>query len=126
MTLPITNPDMTRFFFTIEEAVKLIYRCLDAPAGVIVSQAMKSVTLGDLAEVMRGDSEIENVGERPGEKHHELLLTEEERQKSAFDDGLFFYSPQGENVLPTVKEYSSETAVRMTQDELRQVLKEYL
>lgn len=127
-TLPITNPDMTRFFFTLEEAVELIEYCLSAPENVIVSKAMGGVTLMQLAEVMKGGSEIEIVGERPGEKHHEMLLSEDEIKKSYKDSGMWIFNPSATPVENSEypNGYSSQNAYRMSNEEIASMIKEFI
>lgn len=128
LSLPITNPDMTRFFFTLDEAVDLILYCLNADSGLIISKAMKGVTLAKLAEVMKGNSVVEIVGERPGEKHDEMLLSSDEIMRSYEDSGMLVYNP---SLSPSLNAnyphgYSSKDAEEMTEDELKNILKEYL
>lgn len=126
LTLPITNPDMTRFFFTIDEAVGLIYTCLESDAGLIVSKAMKGVTLGVLAEVMRGNSGIEFVGERPGEKCDEFLLSADEMSRTKLEGDMLIYDPSALANREVEHGYSSQSAEVITENELRIILKEYL
>jgi len=128
LSLPITNPNMTRFFFTIDEAVDLIEYCLKSDAGLIISKAMKGVTLQKLAEVMKGDCVVEIVGERPGEKHDEMLLSADEIMKSHEENGMLVFDP---NKKPSENEkypdgYSSKAATEITEDELKIILKDYL
>ena len=128
LTIPITNPDMTRFFFTLDEAVELIEYCLSAPRNVIVSKAMAGVTLIELANAMKGNSTIEVIGERPGEKHHEMLLSEDEIKRSYKDEKMWIYdpsaSPAENNEYPSG--YSSLNADRMTSEEIITLIKEFI
>ena len=128
LSLPITNADMTRFFFTLDEAVDLILYCLNSESGLIISKAMKGVTLAKLAEAMKGDSDIEIVGERPGEKHDEMLLSPDEIMKSYEDSGMLIFNPSqpSEKNAKYPNGYSSKEAEQMTTEELRSVLKEFL
>ena len=128
LSIPITNPNMTRFFFTIDEAVDLIEYCLKSEAGVIISKAMKGVTLDKLADIMKGNSEIEIVGERPGEKHDEMLLSPDEIMKSHEENGMLVFNP---NISPQLNTkypngYSSKAAEEITKEELKTILKDYL
>ena len=94
--LLLTDPEMTRFFFTVEEAVQTIYDCLDNSSDATpYIPKMRSIRMGDLAEVIADGHEIKIVGRRAGEKGDEAMS----------------------------EEYSSETADRMTQGEIRQELK---
>jgi FlaA1/EpsC-like NDP-sugar epimerase len=128
LTIPITNPDMTRFFFTIEEAVDLIVYCLNSKPGLIISKAMRGVTVGKLAEIMKGECKTEIIGERLGEKHDEMLMTSEEMMKTYEDSGMFVFDPL---TLPKPNEnypngYSSQDAPVITEEQLKIILKEYL
>lgn len=76
--LRVTDPEMTRFFFTAAEALTTLASALVAPAGAIASRKMSSVRLGDLAEAFRPGGAVNVVGAGPFEKRHELLLTAEE------------------------------------------------
>lgn len=86
----ITNAEMTRFFMTIKEAVKLVLEaCGKALGGEIFVLKMPSVRMQDLAEAMielfaplfghsPKEIAIEEIGIRPGERIEEALMTEEE------------------------------------------------
>ena len=82
--LTITNPEMTRFMMTLENAVELVlYAFENGENGDIFVQKAPSSTIGQLADVMKdiykSKSEIKNIGVRHGEKMHETLLSKEER-----------------------------------------------
>jgi len=81
--LTITNPNMTRFLLTLEEAVKLALKCLrsgkDGDLFVIKSPACTIKTLIEALELHFGKKfKKKIIGIRPGEKMHETLLTVEE------------------------------------------------
>lgn len=128
LSLPITNPNMTRFFFTIDEAVDLIEYCLRSDAGLIISKAMRGVTLDRLANIMKGQSIVEVVGERPGEKHDEMLLSSEEMMKSFQENEMFIFDPSStpKDNQKYPNGYSSKIAKEITTEELNNILKEYL
>ena len=82
--LTITNPEMTRFMMTLENAVELVlYAFENGESGDIFVQKAPSSTIGQLADVMKdiykSKSEIKKIGVRHGEKMHETLLSKEER-----------------------------------------------
>ena len=82
--LTITNPEMTRFMMTLENAVELVlYAFENGENGDIFVQKAPSSTIGQLADVMKdiykSKSKIKNIGVRHGEKMHETLLSKEER-----------------------------------------------
>ena len=97
MPLTITNPEMTRFMMTLENAVELVlYAFENGESGDIFVQKAPSSTIGQLAAVMKdiykSKSVITNIGVRHGEKMHETLLSKEERQVSE-DLGNYFRIP---------------------------------
>lgn len=117
--LLVTDPTMTRFFFTLDDAVGLIEKALVLPSGLILSKAMPATTLEDLAEVMQGDAGIKVVGRRLGEKPHEDLLATHEMPRVSQDGDFFLYNPLGapcgDVPLPP---YTSAMARRLTREEL--------
>lgn len=120
----VTDPTMTRFFFTLDDAIDLIDTALDAPSGIIISKAMPSATLGDLANVMASDTGLgfKIIGRRPGEKLHEDLLSAHEMPRVSRDGDLFYYDPlmQTPHVAP-MPPYTSASARRLTQKELMEL-----
>ena len=86
-TLTITDPRMTRFWITLEQAVDLVIYAADNMAGgEIFIPKIPSMRIGDLAQAMAPDAEHVVTGIRPGEKLHELLLTTAE-SRHAIDAG---------------------------------------
>jgi UDP-N-acetylglucosamine 4,6-dehydratase len=74
----VTNPEMTRFMFSVDEAADLIdYALAQAQNGDIIIPKMKSVQLRDLMALFEG-AEVQIVGNRPGEKMHETLYVKGE------------------------------------------------
>ena len=95
--LTVTNPDMTRFLMSLEEAVDLVLFAFEhARTGDILVQKAPASTIGDLAlalkELFEASNEIRIIGTRHGEKQHETLLTREEFFV-AEDMGNFFRIP---------------------------------
>lgn len=96
----ITDLNMTRFFLTIEEAIKLVFKAtFESIGGEIFVMKMPSCKIIDLAQVLIDASNKENVevdilGKRPGEKLHELLLSEYESTTAiAYDDEYYVILP---------------------------------
>lgn len=95
--LTVTEPKMTRFLMSLEEAVELvIYAFQNAHAGDIMVQKAPACTVGDLAravsEVFEVEPNIHIIGIRHGEKMHETLLTSEECAR-AVDHGDYYQVP---------------------------------
>ena len=95
--ITITDPKMTRFMMTLENAVELvIFAFKSGKTGDIFVQKAPSSTIGDLANAMKkiydSDSKILNIGIRHGEKFHETLLSREEKLVSE-DLGDYYRIP---------------------------------
>jgi FlaA1/EpsC-like NDP-sugar epimerase len=96
----ITDLNMTRFFLTIEEAIKLVFKAtFESIGGEIFVMKMPSCKIIDLAEVLMEASNKTNVGVevlgiRPGEKLHEILLSEYESTTAiVYDDEYYVILP---------------------------------
>ena len=77
--LSITHPDMKRYFFSIDEAVDFVLKCLLlVNKGEVFIPKMKSYKISDLAKKVSSNHKI--IGLRPGEKVHEVLLTDSEKK----------------------------------------------
>lgn len=92
--LTVTDPNMTRFLMSLEEAVELVaYAFAHANPGDLFIQKAPASTIHDLAqavnELFGGTSEIKIIGTRHGEKLYETLMTTEEKLKS-IDEGSYF------------------------------------
>lgn len=93
--LPITDPRMTRFWITIEQGVAFVLSCLAVmQGGEIFVPKIPSMRLVDLAEAIAPGVEHEIIGIRPGEKLHELMITEDDaRATYELDDRFVISSP---------------------------------
>lgn len=137
--LPITDPNMTRFWIRLEDGVTFVERCLDLMrGGEIFIPKIRSMRLVDLARAIGPDCQHEVIGIRPGEKLHELLLTRDDaRQTLEFDDFYLIqpgthhwdyvestsYGGQQGRPVPADFEYASNTNSRWLEaDELRAII----
>jgi len=87
----VTTPEMTRFLLSLDEAVDTVFRALrDAQRGETYVPRVPTARMVDLAKAMIGDREIELefMGIRPGEKTHEVLVSEEEAPRT-YDRGEY-------------------------------------
>src|SRR5246500_611767 len=92
--ITITDPRMTRFWITIERGVKFVVRCLQQmQGGEIFVPKIPSMRLLDLAECIAPGCEIETVGIRPGEKLHEVLVSEDEARNTLETDDRYIIQP---------------------------------
>lgn len=129
----VTTPEMTRFLMSLEEAVDTIFAALlHAERGETFVRKMVSARVIDLAEVLIGDRDIkiDYSGVRPGEKMHELLVSEEEIWRTVDRGDYYGIQPMLPEIRPAAdivpaldREYTSADTL-MTKDELRQLLLE--
>ncbi|MBN1193303.1 MAG: polysaccharide biosynthesis protein [Coriobacteriia bacterium] len=107
----ITTPEMTRFLLTLEDAVDMVVAAVrSAHRGETYIPRCPSARMTDLAAYLIGDKPIEMVitGIRPGEKIHEILLSEEEATRTTFGaEGYYALRP----MLPELGDPVSEPAL---------------
>ena len=96
-SLPITDPRMTRFWITLRQGVDFVLSCLPMMAGgEIFVPKIPSMRLVDLARCLAPDLPHRTVGIRPGEKLHEVMITEDDsRMTRAFGDRYVIEPPFG-------------------------------
>lgn len=81
--LTITDERMTRFWITLDQAVKFVESCIDQMVGgEIFVPKIPSATITDIAAAIAPGVRCETVGIRPGEKLHETLITEDEARST--------------------------------------------
>ena len=137
--ITVTDPDMTRFMITLDDAVDLVlYAYQKGHQGDIFIQKAPAATIGDLAlaliNIFKASNDIKIIGTRHGEKKHETLLNREERARSddlgkyyrIFPDirGLNYekYFEYGETRILQYEDYTSENTHRLTLEELIEML----
>lgn len=126
----VTDPNMTRFWLTVDQAVDLILLALRQDPGTITIPMLPSLSMGNMAKYLFPDAEQKVIGVRPGEKIHEELLTKEERFRTVVDSKqqAFYLYPVGYNSEVNEGDahytgYQSDNPVRwVTQDELYQMV----
>lgn len=137
--LTVTEPNMTRFLMSLEEAVELVvFAFKNAQAGDIMVQKSPASTVGDLAqavkELFNADNKIKIIGTRHGEKQYETLLTKEESMV-AEDLGGFYrvpsdkrdlnydkYFTEGKKELTTQEEYNSNNTEILNIEQIKEKL----
>lgn len=123
--LTVTNPDMTRFFMSIKEAVELVWFALwFGKHNDLYVYDNKSATIMDIAELFSNDYEI--IGNRCEEKTDEALLTINELNHSDFiEDKYFRVNKDITNDYGYIKPLTSDNAKRLTKKELEKMLYEW-
>ena len=100
--LTITSPEMTRFLLSLDQAVDIVFDAIRyANPGEIYIPRVPSAKILDLAKALIGDrkNEIKVVGVRPGEKMHEILISEEELFRSIIRGDYYVVLP----ILPHLR-----------------------
>lgn len=138
-SITITDPNMTRFFMTLDDAVELVLFAFEhgnqgdlfvnkAPAGTIADLAQA------LKEICNSDTEVKIIGTRHGEKLYETLCTREEMIK-AEDMGSFYripadnrdlnydkYFSQGEHDISKIEDYHSHNTDQLDFEGMKKLL----
>jgi UDP-N-acetylglucosamine 4,6-dehydratase len=93
--LTVTDPRMTRFWITLEQGVKFVLGCIQAMhGGEVFVPKIPTMSLMGLAEALAPGCAIENIGIRPGEKLHEVLMSEDEARQAVQAEGMYVIKPQ--------------------------------
>ena len=137
--ITITDPTMTRFLMSLEEAVDLvIYAFEHAEAGDIMVQKAPACTIATLAqavqELFHDRNKVQYIGIRHGEKRAETLLTKEECMH-ALDLGNFYrvpadnrdlnyskYFEQGQQVRTSLREFTSDNTRILNVEQVKEKL----
>ncbi len=91
----VTDERMTRFWLTLEQGSRFVAHCIETMrGGEVFVPKIPSMRITDLAKVMAPDCEVEVIGIRPGEKLHEVLLTEDEARHSKDMGDYFIIEPE--------------------------------
>jgi len=138
--ITITDPEMTRFMMSLDEAVELVlYAFSNGKQGDIYVQKAPAATINDLAQALKTllhkDNPIREIGTRHGEKLYETLVNREEMVKAVDLDRYYripidsrdlnyeaFFS-KGKNEVSRKQEYTSHNTKRLSQRELVELLK---
>ncbi len=137
--LTITDPNMTRFLMSLEEAVELVLFAFEHgnPGDLFVNKAPAG-TIGDLAvalkELFQADNSVKVIGTRHGEKLYETLCTREEMIK-AEDMGEFYripadnrdlnyaqYFSEGEQDISRIEDYHSHNTTQQDVEGMKKLL----
>ncbi|WYD80646.1 MAG: polysaccharide biosynthesis protein [Candidatus Electrothrix gigas] len=137
--LTVTDPNMTRFLMSIDDAVDLVlYAYTHARQGDTFVQKAPAATVGDLAqaikELFQTDNPVKIIGTRHGEKLYETLLTREELNQ-AEDLGGYYRIPsddrdlnynkyfiEGQEEVSAAEDYNSHNTERLTVEQIKKKL----
>jgi UDP-N-acetylglucosamine 4,6-dehydratase/5-epimerase len=137
--ITITDPEMTRFMMTLEDAVELVlFAFKHGQNGDIFIQKSPAATISDMAQAIKelynSKNKIKIIGTRHGEKLYETLVNREEIVK-AVDEGDYYRIPadnrdlnynkffsEGEAKVATAEEYNSHNTTRLNVEETKKLL----
>lgn len=92
--LPITDPRMTRFWITLSQSAQFVLKCLEiGRGGEIFVPKIPSMKITDLARAICPGCELKSIGIRPGEKIHEMLISEDEARNTVEFEECFVVQP---------------------------------
>lgn len=137
--LTVTNPDMTRFMMTLEDAVDLVlYAFKHGEQGDLFVQKAPAATIETLAqavlELKHSDLSTTIIGTRHGEKLFEVLVTAEEMMRAEDLPGFFRipadnrdlnydnYFSKGNPEFGKIEQYTSHNTHRLNVEEMKQLL----
>jgi len=133
----VTDPRMTRFWITLEHGVQFVIRCIEQMhGGEVFVPKIPSMSIMDLVKAVAPDCEVEYIGIRPGEKLHEVLISEDEARQTAELEDMFIVQPahawwgvkRWTDVRPVSDRfrYSSDTnSQRLAVDELKRIVAQF-
>src|SRR5688572_19402128 len=119
-TVTITDERMTRFWLSLEQGVRFVMSCIDQmEGGEVFVPKIPSTKIVDLANAIVPNAKINIIGIRPGEKVHEVLISEDEARNTVEREHMFIVKPpetlwergleyEGKS-LPEGFRYSSDT-----------------
>jgi UDP-N-acetylglucosamine 4,6-dehydratase/5-epimerase len=134
--ITITDPRMTRFWLTLEQAVQFVIQSVERMrGGEVFVPKIPSMKILDLATAIAPGCEIENTGIRTGEKLHEVLLSEDEARHTLEFSDSFIITPRhpwwkdaeisSQPKMPEGFRYSSDTNKQwLTVEDLRHLIGE--
>jgi len=139
--ITITDPHMTRFLLALGDAVKLVeFAFANARPGDLFVKKAPACTVEDLArallDLFGATNEVKIIGMRHGEKLYETLATAEELRRADDMEDYFRIAPdnrdlnyakyftEGDNQALSLEDYHSHNTTRLSQDEVRDLLRE--
>ncbi|MGB3700708.1 MAG: UDP-N-acetylglucosamine 4,6-dehydratase (inverting) [Anaerolineales bacterium] len=133
--LTLTDERMTRFWLTLDQGVKFVIRCIEQmQGGEVFVPKIPSMKVVDIARVIAPDADFEEIGIRPGEKLHEVLIHEDEARATVELEEMYVVQPSEAlwfghgwqdigQPLPDGFRYSSDSNEEwLTLDQIREIV----
>lgn len=135
--ITITDERMTRFWLSVDQGVRFTIRCIEQmQGGEVFVPKIPSMRVVDVAKAVAPEAKVELIGIRPGEKMHEVLVSEDEARHTVELEDMYVVEPPGAlwfghewrnkgKPLPEGFKYTSDrNQLSLTADELRQLVAE--
>ena len=135
--ITITDERMTRFWLSVDQGVRFTIRCIEQMhGGEVFVPKIPSMRVVDVAKAVAPEAKVELIGIRPGEKMHEVLVSEDEARHTVELEDMYVVEPPGAlwfghewrnkgKPLPEGFKYTSDRNQQsLTADELRQLVAE--
>jgi len=117
-TLPITDECMTRFWITLSQGIEFVMNSLETmKGGEIFIPKIPSMNIMDIAKAVAPECETKQIGIRPGEKLHEIMITVDDAMNTAEFNDHFVIQPAAE--WWDQDAYLSETGSRRVADDFQ-------
>jgi UDP-N-acetylglucosamine 4,6-dehydratase len=136
--LTVTDKRMTRFWLTLEQAVRFVIRALEQmEGGEVFIPKIPSMQITDLARVIAPEADLEVIGIRPGEKLHEVLISRDESRSTIELKDMYVVQPveaywfggsweeQGAPVKDGFKFSSDRNPQKMTGQDIKEIIKPF-
>jgi UDP-N-acetylglucosamine 4,6-dehydratase len=131
--LPITDLRMTRFWISIDQAVKFVVDSLDVmTGGELYVPRIPSMKITDLAKAVAYNAELVEIGMRPGEKLHEEMISADDSRRTVILKDRFvvtpvvaewgYSSPEGELMGEGIAYRSDTNSLWMTETDIREFI----
>lgn len=130
----ITDSRMTRFWLTLDQGVRFVIRCIERMhGGEIFVPRIPSMNIMDLAKTVAPECEVDFIGIRPGEKIHEVLISDDEARHTRELEDCFVVLPEYPKAkesaegreLPEGFRYASDTnPERLSDESLTQLIQQ--
>ena len=131
--LPLTDVRMTRFWISLEQAVKFVMDSFDAmTGGELYVPRIPSMKLIDLARAIAPEGQIEEIGMRPGEKLHEEMISIDDSRRTVLLESRYvvtpvvaewgYVAPKGKAMLENMAYRSDTNDLWMSEEDIRNYL----
>lgn len=93
--ITLTDERMTRFWISLEQGVRFVINCIEnMQGGEVFVPKIPSMKMIDLAKALAPEAQIRTIGIRPGEKLHEVLISEDEARTTIELADMYVVQPQ--------------------------------